>query len=243
MTTQTQPTARHWRSHCIDYSVKVVNHPDMIWCPGGALTLKCERGTAGTGPPREVHVEAFWMDETPVTNENFARFARVTGHLTVPERTRASGPTWQCPEGPGSSLAGRFRHPVVHVAYEDALAYAHWAGKELPTEAEWEFAARGGLDALCEIPQRAAPEGLGTLPVRSYPPNGYGLYDLIGNVWEWTADWHAPEAAGACKIIRGGPSPCVAGAEQRFRAVRVPRRIEMAAANIGFRCVLRLAAS
>jgi formylglycine-generating enzyme required for sulfatase activity len=81
------------------------------------------------------------------------------------------------------------------------------------------------------------------LPVRSYPPNGYGLYDLIGNVWEWTADWHAPEAAGACKIIRGGPSPCVAGAEQRFRAVRVPRRIEMAAANIGFRCVLRLAAS
>lgn len=121
------------------------------------------------------------------------------------------GAYWRHPEGPGSNLGGRERHPVVHVAHEDAEAYARWAGKELPTEAEWEFAARGGLDgATYAWGDEFAPKGKmmantwqgrfpwenlktdryeGTSPVKTYPPNGYGLYDATGNVWEWTSDY------------------------------------------------------
>lgn len=121
---------------------------------------------------------------------------------------------WRHPEGPGSSLKGRGKHPVVHVSHEDAVAFAGWCGKRLPTEAEWEFAARGGLDGaeFCwgdtlapegrmlanywqgEFPwQNLATDGFeGTAPVGSYAPNGYGLFDMAGNVWEWTDDWYAP---------------------------------------------------
>lgn len=124
------------------------------------------------------------------------------------------GTNWRHPQGPGSSLEGLAQHPVVHVAYEDVEAYAHWAGKELPTEAEWEFAARGGLDGKKytwgdeyspsrkmmanswqgEFPwQNLLQDGYeGTSPVGSFPPNGYGLYDMAGNVWEWTCDWFVP---------------------------------------------------
>lgn len=120
------------------------------------------------------------------------------------------GANWRHPEGPASTLRGRAKHPVVHIAYEDAEAYAHWCGKELPTEAEWEFAARGGLTAAefvwsdqftpdgkylantwqGEFPwQNLKTDGFeGTAPVASFPPNGYGLYDMVGNVWEWTTD-------------------------------------------------------
>jgi formylglycine-generating enzyme required for sulfatase activity len=129
------------------------------------------------------------------------------------------GASWKQPEGPGSSLAGRARHPVVHVAFEDAEAYAAWAGKALPTEAEWEFAARGGLEGAPFIwGDEFAPDGRllantwqgqfpwqnlkadgyeGTSPVNSFPANGYGLFDMAGNVWEWTGDFFTPRHAGA----------------------------------------------
>jgi len=143
------------------------------------------------------------------------------------------GADWRHPQGPDSSLEGRERHPVVHVAYSDAEAYAAWVGKALPTEAEWEFAARGGLDGATyawgeefmpggrpmantwqgEFPwQNLAIDGfVGTSPVGAFPPNGYGLYDMIGNVWEWTTDWYQPrhpaEQTKACCVPhdpRGG---------------------------------------
>jgi len=127
------------------------------------------------------------------------------------------GASWHHPEGPGTTLDGRDRHPVVHVAWDDAVAFAHWAGKELPTEAEWEYAARGGLEGKTYVwGDEFAPRGRmmantwqgefpwqnlladryeGTSPVKSFPPNGYGLYDMAGNVWEWTSDFYAPRHA------------------------------------------------
>jgi formylglycine-generating enzyme len=163
-----------------------------------------------------------------------------------------TGAYWRHPEGRGSSVAGRLDHPVVHIAYRDAEAYAAWAGKELPTEAEWEYAARGGLDGaefawgeafmpdgryMANTWQGAFPhEDLAadgyprTSPVGVFPANGYGLFDMIGNVWEWTADWyssrHPADAPKACcipKNPRGGPE---AGSyDECSPSARIPRKV------------------
>jgi formylglycine-generating enzyme required for sulfatase activity len=162
------------------------------------------------------------------------------------------GADWRHPEGPGSSIRGLDDHPVVHVAYRDAEAYAAWAGKALPTEAEWEFAARGGLDGaefawgdelapggrwMANTWQGAFPhqnlavDGYArTSPVEAFPPNGYGLHDMIGNVWEWTADWYAPrhraDAPKACCIPqnpRGGPEE--ASYDPAQPRIRIPRKV------------------
>jgi len=160
------------------------------------------------------------------------------------------GASWRHPEGPGSTLAGRMDRPVVHVAYEDALAYATWARAALPTEAEWELAARGGLDGATyvwgdepeprgarlanywhgDFPWRAEPGYGTTAPVGSFPPNGYGLHEMVGNVWEWTEDWyasrHPDDTAKPCCIPQNprgaNEAASLDPAQPQFR---VPRKV------------------
>jgi sulfatase modifying factor 1 len=189
------------------------------------------------------------------------------------------GADWRHPEGPASNVGGREHHPVTHVAYVDAVAYAEWVGKSLPTEAEWEYAARGGLDGAAftwgdefsprgrmmantwqgEFPwQNLCADGYeGTSPVRSFPPNGYGIYDTAGNVWEWTADWFdtsGPTARACCapperapageqfprKVIKGGSHLCAPNYCLRYRpAARQAESVDTSTCHIGFRCVVR----
>jgi len=163
------------------------------------------------------------------------------------------GASWRHPQGPGSSLQGLADHPAVHVAYEDVEAYTRWAGKELPTEAEWEFAARGGLDgAKFTWGSEEYPDGKAmanwwqgefpwqnlltdgherTSPVGAFPPNGYGLYDMAGNVWEWTSDWYEPRGAAPTvkSCCMGSVNPRVVSPEKSFDGrqpqFRIPRRV------------------
>jgi formylglycine-generating enzyme required for sulfatase activity len=225
---------------------------------------------ADESPVQRVRVRGFWMDESEVTNAQFAEFVAATGYITIAERpvdwdalkeqlpegtpkppdekllpgslvftppdraislhdssawwSWVTGASWAHPEGPGSSIEARMDHPVVQVAFDDAVAFAVWAGKRLPTEAEWEFAARGGLDgkvnvwgdepvdpSRCNIWDGEFPHrntGLDgfvrTAPVRSFAPNGYGLYDTAGNVWEWCSDLFHIEAYAMRAGAQGG---------------------------------------
>lgn len=186
------------------------------------------------------------------------------------------GACWNHPRGPRSSLTGRDGHPVVHIAFEDAQSYAEWAGLALPTETQWEAAARGGLVGADytwgddpETPgERKAnywhgefpylpDSGYGTTqPVGSFEPNGYGLFDMAGNVWEWTTDWYGGDhAAGSCcaadsydpaqpqfeiprKVIKGGSFLCADSYCKRYRpAARRPQMVDTGMSHIGFRCV------
>jgi formylglycine-generating enzyme required for sulfatase activity len=180
------------------------------------------------------------------------------------------GACWQRPEGPGSDTYTRARHPVVHIAYADAQAYAAWAGKALPTEVEWERAARGGLEgATYAWGEDPRPNGQvmantwqgefpwqgyrGTSPVGSFPANGFGLYDVTGNVWEWTTDrFDAAEMAGGCcagaepggdiprQVNKGGSHQCAPSYCLRYRpAARQGEPIDSSTGHIGFRCVIR----
>lgn len=194
----------------------------------------------GEGPVREVTVDSFYMNKTAVTNKEFKKFVQETDYKTEAEQFGWSfvfhqflpsalsqedlpspdetpwwkgikGAYWEKPEGPKSSISNRMDHPVIHISWNDAIAYCEWAGKRLPTEAEWEYAARGGLkqkrfpwgdnltpggDHRCNIWQGDFPghntkaDGYaGTAPSKSFKPNDYGLYNIAGNVWEWCQDW------------------------------------------------------
>jgi formylglycine-generating enzyme len=189
------------------------------------------------------------------------------------------GANWRRPYGRGRSNKGLDDHPVVHVCYADTEAYAAWAGKALPTEAEWEYAARGGLDGAeyawgdeltpggrhmaniwqGEFPlENLATDGYArTSPVGAFPPNRYGLYDMIGNVWEWTTDWfsprHATEAPSPCcmpenahgaripqKVVKGGSHLCAPNYCRRYRpAARHAQPTDTGMSHVGFRCVVR----
>ena len=265
-------------------------HRDMVQIAGGTFRMGSNDHYVEEAPVHRVTVDDFWMDRTPVTNEQFRRFVSATGYVTyaeippdpkdypgalehmlkpgslvfVPPRQSVDlrdwsqwwsyvfGANWRQPYGPGSSIDDIADHPVVHVAYRDALAYAQWARKELPTEAEWEYAARGALnDAEFAWGDELTPNGRHmantwqgkfplenvatdgyerTSPVQTYEPNGYGLYDMIGNVWEWTTDWfspkHQPDAAKACCIPRNPRGARMQDSYDDCQPnIRIPRKV------------------
>lgn len=254
----------------------------------------------GEAPVHQVRVSGFFIDATTVTNSEFNRFIVATGYRTESERFGYSavfhlllaadaadvlgeahgspwwltvrGADWAHPHGPRSSWLGIPDHPVVQVSWNDALAYCNWAGRALPTEAQWEYAARGGLDGqrypwgnelyasdgkhMCNIWQGRFPDVntaddgfVGPAPVRSFPPNGFGLYESSGNVWEWCMDWFLPKyylnspagdpvgpTVGHGRVIRGGSFLCHASYCNRYRiSARSSNTADSAASNIGFR--------
>lgn len=195
----------------------------------------------GEGPIRPVTLDSFYLDRSPVTNDQFEEFVKATGYRTEAEQFgwsfvfagdlpaawtgeqpvglrwwyKVEDADWRHPQGPGTNISGNDDLPVIHVSWNDAQAYASWAGKRLPTEAEWEFAARGGLEQarfpwgneltpdgkhLCNIWQgefpshNTAEDGYaGIAPISAFSPNGFGFQSITGNVWEWCADWFSPD--------------------------------------------------
>ena len=239
----------------------------------------------GEGPVRQVEVDSFQMSPTPITNRQFQAFVDDTGYVTTAEQYGSSfvfrpfvshskqrkSPSevslapwwmaiskacWRKPEGQGSSIRDRMDHPVVHTSRYDAKSYCEWANCRLPTEAEWEYAARGGLEAkrfpwgnqlvpggthMCNIWQGRFPslntcdDGfVGTAPVHTFEPNGYGLFQMSGNVWEWTADEISPTRY----VLKGGSYLCHRSYCNRYRvAARYFNDADTSTGNCGFRCV------
>jgi formylglycine-generating enzyme len=279
-----------------------VSTDGMVELLGGAFVMGSDDRFAYPEDGEEaldVELDPFWIDAFAVSNTRFGEFVAATRYTTEAEGfgwsfvfggllpddfppTRAvaaapwwrqvEGADWRHPEGPHSEIDDRVDHPVLHVSYNDALAYCAWAGKRLPSEAEWEFAARGGLEAKVfpwgdelepgaehrmnvwqgTFPsQNTGDDGyLGTCPADAFPPNGYGLYNVTGNVWEWTADWFDPRFRredrrrnpvgppnGTLRVQKGGSYLCHASYCRRYRvAARQGNNPDSSTGNVGFRC-------
>jgi len=261
--------------------------PAMVHIPGGSFAMGSETAPAEPfeGPVHTVTVKSFWMDSTEVTVAQFTRFVQATGYRTEAEKfgwsavfqigqakwARVDGASWRHPNGPGSQA--RPQDPVNHMSWNDAQAYAHWIGHRLPTEAEWEYAARGGLAGKTySWGDEIAPGGkqmanwwqgnfplkntgadgyLGIAPVASFASNGYGLYDMTGNVWEWVADWfgagyyaHSPAQnpqgpdSGLQRAMRGGSYLCSSNFCTNYRVSgRSSATPDSSLSNVGFRTV------
>lgn len=305
----------------------------MVYIPAGTFMMGADNNQADQDeyPKHKVILDAFWMDEHEVTNDQFAKFVESTGYITTAEQkpdweelkkqlppdtpkpdesllvpaslvfsppaqkidlndysqwwTWVPGASWKHPEGPGSDIKGKGNYPVVHISWDDAMAYCKWAGKRLPTEAEWEYASRGGLvnniyswgnehvnkgKAKANTWEGSFPDNntaydkfTGLAPVKSFQPNGYQLYDIAGNVWEWCADWYRNDYYQAVnkpegiinpkgpsdsydpdepytpkRVSRGGSFMCN---ESYCTGYRVARRMKSSPdsgmSNLGFRCV------
>ncbi|AXQ27600.1 formylglycine-generating enzyme family protein [Solimonas sp. K1W22B-7] len=282
---------------CRDYSGLprgwgVTPRAGMLRVAAGRFERGSLRGYADERPLVDTRVDAFWMDRTEVSNAQFASFVAATAYVTEAERTGATavfrvpppdaaalepgsgwkllkGADWRHPEGPDSSIAGRDNVPVVNVSLADAQAYAAWLGRELPSEMQWEFAARAGrsnaaadaalLDAG-QRPQANVWQGLfpiedrgddgfpGRAPVGCFAANPYGLHDMIGNVWEWTTDLYrgrldavaAAATPSAPRVIKGGSFLCADNYCVRSRAsARHPQEPDLPTTHLGFRTVAR----
>ncbi|MNJ91560.1 Serine/threonine-protein kinase pkn1 [compost metagenome] len=307
------------------------SHEGMKFIPTGDFTMGAadNEGRPDEYPAHDVKVDGFWIDETEVTNAQFARFVKATGYVTQAERkpdweelkkqlppetpkpadallqpasltfkkpvkrinindvsqwwSWTEGASWKHPQGPKSDIIGKDNYPVTQVSWIDAAAYAKWAGKRLPTEAEWEYAARGGLKSKKypwgdedlatgkikantwqgEFPYTdLKTDGFASVaPVKSFAANRYGLYDMSGNVWEWTADWYTPdyyktqkgkqsnpkgpaesfdpdEPTIPKKIIRGGSFMCHSSYCKGYRvSSKMKSSVDTGLENTGFRCV------
>ncbi|WP_316793179.1 formylglycine-generating enzyme family protein [Pedobacter frigoris] len=307
------------------------SHKGMKFIPAGTFTMGAidKEGRRDEYPAHQVKLDGFWIDETEVTNAQFAAFVKATGYVTQAERkpdweelkkqlpqgtpkpaeellqpasltfvqpkqhvdindvsqwwSWTVGASWKHPQGPKSTINGKDNYPVTQVSWIDAQAYAKWAGKRLPTEAEWEYAARGGLkskkypwgdeDPLAgrikantwqgEFPYSdKKTDGFGSVaPVKSFAANGYELYDMAGNVWEWTADWYTEdyyqtlngtianpkgpvksydpdEPTVPKKTVRGGSFMCHFSYCKGYRvSSRMKTSIDTGLENTGFRCV------
>jgi formylglycine-generating enzyme required for sulfatase activity len=312
----------------------------MVWIPGGKFSMGSTGKSLGTSicgacseatvadclPVHRISVDGFWMDATDVTNDEFEKFVKATGYVTIAERVPTKeefpnapaenlvagsvvftptkepvplynhlrwwnyvkGADWRHPSGPDSNIKGHGNDPVVQVAYDDAVAYAKWAGKRLPTEAEWEFAQRGGLSGklfawgdefnpggkyMANTYQGVFPvkdsgeDGFaGISPVKSFPPNGYGLYDMAGNVWQWCSDWYRSDTYAVDarhgvvrnpkgpdssydplepevpkRVQRGGSFLCTDQYCTRYTAgTRGKGAVDTGTNHTGFRCVISL---
>ena len=261
----------------------------MVAIPQGVFQMGSDNFYPEEAPSREAVVPAFSVDQVPVTNVSFAAFTHQTGYITKAERDGGSlvfgihadrphacwasvaGASWRHPAGSHTDWQTIPSHPVVHVSLQDAQAFAQWAGKRLPTEPEWEWAARGGLCGLDyawgpdlrvgdDIPANVwdgefpyhRRNGL-TFPltsaVASYPANGFGLFDMIGNVWEMTASYESDSSSGCCfsevdgatsrlkPVIKGGSHLCAENYCQRYRP-SARQFMASPTSHIGFRCVM-----
>lgn len=272
----------------------------MVHIPGGTFEMGSTEGWPHEQPVHAVTVAPFYLDAHEVTNGQFADFVEATGYKTEAEQwtwslaflphaeaeqrvvgaewwVKMDGANWRHPNGPDSSIEGKENLPVVQVSWNDAVAYAKWAGKRLPTEAEWEFAARGGLeDPKYPWGSEKRPDGkfmmnawhgqfpvedkpddgfAGLSPVKTYPANGYGLYDMAGNVWEWCSDWYRPDYysaspaknpagpdTGTEKVMRGGSWLCNDSYCSGYRvAHRNKATPDSGLTNTGFRCAKTIA--